>query len=77
MNNNENAEYNNTLHFHVYNILCLHIIDNLTINNKKTTSTQIIIDVVFYYTNYLFNFAVITRRANSIINKIFTNKPSH
>lgn len=31
MNNNENAEYNNTLHFHVYNILCLHIIDNLTI----------------------------------------------
>ena len=30
MNNNENAEYNNTLHFHVYNILCLHIIDNLT-----------------------------------------------
>ena len=31
MNNNENAEYNNTLHFHVYNILCLHIIDNLTV----------------------------------------------
>jgi hypothetical protein len=30
MNNNENAEYNNTLHFHVYNILCVHIIDNLT-----------------------------------------------
>lgn len=34
MNNNENAEYNNTLHFHVYNILCLHIIDNLTVKNK-------------------------------------------
>ncbi len=30
MNNNENAEYYYTLHFHVYNILCLHIIDNLT-----------------------------------------------
>lgn len=36
MNNNENAEYNNTLHFHVYNILCLHIIDNLTNFFAKT-----------------------------------------
>lgn len=42
MNNNENAEYNNTLHFHVYNILCLHIIDNLT--RHKGVHMQ---DVVF------------------------------
>lgn len=51
MNNNENAEYNNTLHFHVYNILCLHIIDNLTtlVSINLDNTLKQIKDKIFKY----------------------------